>query len=54
MASRAAQTRENPVQIKLKDGSDFVCPCGRRDFRVTEEPIHWICQCGRIYVEKDF
>lgn len=53
MASRAAQTQKTPVQIRLADGSVFVCSCKSKEFRVTGEPVHYFCRCGLIYTPGD-
>lgn len=53
MASSAAKTQKTPVQVRLADGSNFACPCKSTEFRIIEEPAHWFCRCGQIYVAGD-
>ena len=55
MASRSAQTKTTPVQMKLKDGLLFSCPCGSNEFKATEDdaPLHLFCRCGQVYTTKD-
>ena len=56
MASRSARIQKIPMQVILADGDTFVCPsCGRKELKATlEQPIHFFCRCGQVYLEKDF
>lgn len=55
MSSRTAQTKKNPIQVKLEDGSLFVCPCGSSEFKATvdDAPLHLFCRCGQVRTFKD-
>ncbi len=55
MASRSAKTARHPVQMKLKDGSFFICSCGGSEFSTTDgdTPLHLFCRCGQVYTSKD-
>lgn len=55
MTSRSAKTKKHPIQVKLEDGSLFICSCGINEFKVAEEdsPLHLFCRCGQVYVSGD-